>query len=204
MEGLLPYVGANKPMILQKIKRLDALALYPKFPVNEVEKNAYYFPEVYASYRLTVASDKGPSVAKDIAANLTLLVANMSYDTLLFMGDLKFPLYRKPSALPSDLKAVSYLQANEIGPRFNGAIKVYLPSLKEFTRHLYWMVRTNTACGIIHFMDEGQNILGSIHYQGEVLLASLNKATHQQLQSAFKKTGFKTELVNHPWHFPPP
>ncbi|MES2647075.1 MAG: hypothetical protein V4717_09390 [Bacteroidota bacterium] len=190
--------------MLQKIKRVDALARYPKFPVTDIEKNAWYFPEVYASYRLTVASDKGPTMAKDIAANLTLLVANMSYDSLLFMSDLKFPLYRKPSALPSDIKAVSYLQANNIGPRFTGAIKVELPLLKEFTRNLYWMVRTNTASGAIHFLDEEQNILGSIHYHGEVLLASLTRETHVKLLSAFKKTAFNTELVNHPWHYPPP
>lgn len=191
-------------MMLQKIKRADTLALYPKFPTTDVEKEAYFFPGVYASYRLTVEPERGPSQAKSIAENLTLLAANLQYERLLFMGDLTFPLYRNPGPLPSDIKAVAWLQANHIGPRFNGAIKVPLRSLKAFTRHLYWMVRTNTAQGVIHFMDEGQNILGSIHYSGEVLLASLNESTHKLLHSAAEKTAFKTELVNHPWHYPPP
>ena len=179
--------------MLHKIKRSVALYKYPKFPLSDHVKEEYFFPKTFKNYTLVVDYKSTRGLIKSLAIEFTQLIHNLNFDSLIFLGDLKCPLYRDHNYKPVK-RALEYFQANKVGKTFNGAIEVDLKELNEFTRHLYWLIRTNAACPIIHFIDNKQNVLGSIHYSGDLLIRTLNRKTDRRFLESVENTNFKFQL----------
>ena len=87
--------------------------------------------------------------------------------------------------------ALAYLTENKIGRRFNGAIEVDISELFVFIQHFYIMTKCDASLPYFHFMDKGQNLIGCIHYSGELGISTLNKKANNLFLSKIKNTKFQ-------------
>ena len=185
--------------MLVKIKRQDCLDKFSKFPQREYDKliddDIYFYPKVHSLYWLKVESKSSRGLTKILATEITILFQELNIDRLIFLGDTKYPWISKLSADRKDYKsltnALTYLKENKIGRRFNGAIEVDNSELFVFIQHFYVMTRCDATLPYFHFMDEGQNLIGCIHYSGKLGISTLNKKTNNLFLTKIKKTKFQ-------------
>ena len=55
------------------------------------------------------------------------------------------------------------------------------------------MTRCDASFAYIHFMDKGQNLIGYIHYSGELRIDTLNKKTDNLFLKTIRETKFQDE-----------
>ena len=89
--------------------------------------------------------------------------------------------------------ALAYLTENEIGRRFNGAIEVDISELVAFIQHFYIITRCDASFAYFHFMDKEQNLIGYIHYSGELRIDTLNKKTDNLFLKTIRVTKFQDD-----------
>jgi hypothetical protein len=177
------------PMLL-KIKREQSLDKYPKFPQSGYKNEVYSFPKAINNYILSFESKSTRGHIKLLSQLLCEIASRLNYKHLVFLGDYKRPwLYQNNSYKPVK-RAMQYLIANKVGKNFDGALFVDTADLSEFSKHLYWLVRCNAALPIFNFLDEEQNIVGSICHYGNIHLSTLNKRADKQLMAIIEKNDF--------------
>jgi hypothetical protein len=164
-----------------KLKRDECLSRHPKFPVADYLREQFEFPVVFKSYFLSITPRPRTKYIKALSVAIGNLVEELGYEFLIFLGDSKTSwLYRseenrgKSKAIN---EALDYFGNKNIGPRFNGALRLDVTEVGEFTEHLYWLTSPNAALPIFHFMDGSENILGSICQYGTVHFNTLNSGT---------------------------
>lgn len=188
--------------MLLKIKRQDCLDRFSKFPTRAYDKikdeDVFSYPEVYAFYWLKLVSKSTTARTKMLATEIAALFQKLNIDKLIFLGDTNCPWISKSSAERTDvkslIKAITYLTENKIGKRFNGAIEVDISELFVFVQHFYTITRCDAAFSNFHFMDKGQNIIGFIHYSGELRIDTLNKKTNDIFLDSIRTTKFQDSL----------
>ena len=85
---------------------------------------------------------------------------------------------------------MQYLSSNKVDKGFNGGLQVEVSDLHEFLKHFYCLTSCDASLPYFHFMDLDQNIVGFIHYSGEVRIDTLNKRTEELFGNAIKETKF--------------
>ena len=185
--------------MLVKIKRQDCLNIFSKFPLREydpkTDEEKFFYPKVYATTGwLTLNSKSKGGLTKLLAIELTQLIKNLGYDKLIFLGDTNQCWTSKLSLQRDDYKplkeALEYLMNNKIGRKYNGALEVDQLELFVFLKHFYCLTRCDASLPYFHFMDKGQNLIGNIHYTGEVRIDTLNKVTAKKVSTLIPKTNF--------------
>ena len=187
--------------MLTKIKRQDCLEKFPKFPQREYDKSKdeeiFTNPKIHSLYWLKLESKSSRGLTKILATEITILFQKLNIDKLIFLGDTKYSWISKLSAERVDYKplisALAYLTENKIGRRFNGAVEVDISNLFVFIQHFYIMTRCDASFAYFHFMDKGQNLIGYIHYSGELRIDTLNKKTDNLFLKTIRETKFQDE-----------
>ena len=187
--------------MLTKIKRQDCLEKFPKFPLREYDKSkdeeVFSYPKIHSLYWLKLESKSSRTFAKMLATEITSIFEKLNIDKLVFLGDTKYPWISKLSAERTDYSpltnALTYLTENKIGRRFNGAIEVDISETLIFIQHFYTMTMCDASFAYFHFMDKGQNLIGYIHYSGELRIDTLNKKIDTEFLKVIGTTKFKNE-----------
>ena len=188
--------------MIRKIPRKKCLLQYPKMPWSIPYREKYVFPKIYDEHVLTLLSKSAKTHAKNIAIALQILLQNMRYDKIIFLGDSTIPwLYRQSEYKPAK-EGLDYLIANKLSKTFNGGLVVDTTDINPFLKHLYWLVRTNTVLAYVHGIDEGQHIIINVCQYGSIHFCTLDEETdklfHRHLQSSglqFREGG----TCNSPW-----
>jgi hypothetical protein len=172
-----------------KVPRWVFLKQYRNFVTADSYHNKYFYPDTYDNYILYAEAKSTVGLCNKVSAGLTDLARALGYDSLNFLGDNSIPwLFREHDYKPVDL-ALKHLANNKVGKKFNGAIKVNIAHLPEFTKHLFWLVRCNGVVFYPHFSDPGFNIMGSICNYGNFHFSTLNKATDIAFNEAMNSIG---------------
>ena len=191
--------------MLTKIKRQDCLDNYQTFPLRSYdyknEEEEFFYPEVFKSYILTLPSKSFKGHVKTLGIELAKLIKALHADTLVFLGDIETPWLHQSNEYKPVNEAQLYLAANKIGKRFNGALQVDTLELPVFIKHLSWLVRCNATLPYFHFIDEQQNIVGSICQYGNLHLETLNKQADKSLKTFLNYSKFEYGNKNscHNW-----
>lgn len=190
--------------MLTKVRRQDCLDQYQTFPLRgydyDKDEDTFFYPKVLKSYILTLASKSFKGHVKVLGIEVTKLAKALQADTLIFLGDTEIPwLYQHNDYKPAK-EAQEYLTGKKVGKRFNGALQVDTSELPTFIKHLGWLTRCNAALPYFHFIDKGQNIVGSICKYGNLHLDTLNghadKTFKQSVGSSQFEYGDKNSCYN--------
>lgn len=180
--------------MLNKIRRQDCLEQYQTFPLQSYDdknEEEFFYPEVFKRYILTLPSKSFKAHATFLGKEMAKLVKALNTDALIFLGDTETPwLYQNNDYKPVKA-AQEYLTYHKTGKRFNGALRVDTAEMSTFIRHLAWMTRCNAALPDVHFIDQGQNIVGSICKYGNLHLDILNKQADKILKTFMNSTKFE-------------
>ena len=182
--------------MLEKIARDICLIKYRKFPLRDFEKDEEisFYPEIHSHnwFELEHKSDAG--LTKILSAELSKLYENLKVENVIFFGDYIRNWISKFTEERKDYKAlidsVAYFKHQKVGKRFNGAVKVSIAELPEFIKHFFVLTRCDGEFAYYHFLDEKENLLGFIHYSGEVRFEILNQKTEKMFVEEIKKTKF--------------
>lgn len=173
--------------MLSKVSRQKCLNDYPVFPLRsydyKTDEEEFFYPQVFKSYILTLSSKSYNGHIKVLGTELTRWTKELDSDSLIFLGDVELAWLNQENDYKPAKEAQEYLIHNNIGKRFNGAIRVSIPELPTFIRHLSWLTRCNAALPYFYFTDTGKNIMGHICQYGNLHLDTLNEKTDKQLRS---------------------
>ncbi len=154
----------------------------------------FFYPKVFRSYVFTLDSKSLKGHTKLLAAELGNLTKELGFENLVFLGDnnnywlTKLSLGRNDYKLLGD--ALQYLIDNKVGKRFDGALEVENAELSIFIKHFFCLVRCDASLPYFHFMDKGQNFVGSICQYGNFHLDTLNKKTDDRFKKALATSKF--------------
>ena len=179
--------------MLTKIKRQGCLDNYQTFPLRSYDKDEekLFYPKVFKSYILTLPSKSFKGHVNALGIELNKLTKALQAHTLIFLGDTEIPwLYQFNDYKPVK-EAQEYLTANKISKRFDGALQVDTSELPTFTKHLAWLIRCNAALPYFYFIDEGQNIVGSICKYGNLHLDTLKEQVDKSLKTFLDSSKFE-------------
>lgn len=175
--------------MMQKIPRKQCLLQYPKLPWSIPYREKYYYPKVHKQYVLTLPSKSAKGHAKNIADALQVLLKNMGYSKLIFMGDSTIPwLYRQSGYEPAN-DGINYLVQNKVSKTFNGGLAVDVNELGSFVKQLFWLVRTNTILPQVYGLDEGQHIVVNICKYGNIHFDTLDEEGDEMFDKHLPATG---------------
>lgn len=182
----------------KKILRDICLIKYRKFPLRDFEKEIdneiFFYPKTYSHYWLKLNHKTDNNLTNELATEITKLYQNLNIEDLIFFGDFNRNWISKYTQERIDFKplidSVNYFKSHKITNRFNGAVKVNISELNEFLTHFYVLTRCDAEFVHYHFLDEKQNLLGFIHYSGEIRFDSLNAKTDELFLKKIIQTKF--------------
>jgi hypothetical protein len=181
--------------MLTKIRRQDCLDQYQTFPLRgydyDNDEETFFYPKVFKSYILTLSSKSFRGHVNALGIELTKLAKALQFDTLLFLGDTETPWLYQNNAYKPVKEAQEYLSGRKTGKHFNGALQVEISELPTFIKHLTWLTRCNAALPYFHFIDKGQNIVGSICKYGNLHLDTLCEQADETLRSFVDSSRFE-------------
>ncbi len=185
--------------MLLKIEREVCLAKYRNFPLCPYDPNSdeevFYYPKTVSGGWYDLYAKTKREFSKILQMEFTKLVKECGFENLIFFGDKPTPWITKLSSKRTDnafiIKAVRYFEDNKLGKKFNGGVQVGISELPEFIKHFYCLTRSDGTFGGFYFSDPAQNILGFIHYSGEVLFQTLIEEFESKFVKSIKKTAFK-------------
>ena len=194
-QSLVRYRQCYLDSMLTKINRQDALRIYTTFPLRNYDykkdEEMFFYPKIYTSNILTILSKSFRGLSTQSGIGLTKLTKDLSYDTLLFMGDTELSWLNQNNDYRPAKEAQQYLINNKVGKRFNGALQVHNSELPTFIKHLSWLTRCNASLPYFHFIDSGQNVVGHICKYGNLHIDTLKEGTSTLLKKAISKSSFK-------------
>jgi hypothetical protein len=186
--------------MIEKINRDICLIKYRKFPLREFEKNdeISFYPKIYNHYWLTLEHNSEVQLIKILSSEITKLYRNLNVENLIFFGDYNRNWISKITEERKDYKplieSVNFFKEQKITKRFNGAVKVNLEELEEFIKHFYVLTKCDGDFAYYHFLDDRENILGFIHYSGEVRFDVLTQKMEKVLLEELGKTKFAKKV----------
>ena len=185
--------------MLIKIDRQEAITNFPILPLRHYDKKkdeeVFNSPQVFANYVLTLPSKSYRGHQKLLGAQITVLVKNLGYDHLIFLGDIDIAWLRGFDTYENFQKELQYLADNKVGKRFNGALQVDTNELPTFIKHLSWLVATNGVLPYVHFTDPGQNIVGDICQYGNLHISTKTQVADKRFKDIVAKSQF-TYLID--------
>ena len=122
---------------------------------------------------------------------MTGMVGQHHRNLQIFLGDTETPWLYQDNDYKPVKAAKEYLTFHKIGKRFNGALQVDTAELPTFINHLAWLTRCNAALPTVHFIDKGQNIVGSICKYGNLHLDTLNEQTDKVIALLVESSKFE-------------
>lgn len=185
--------------MLLKIEREVCLAKYRNFPLYpydpNTEEEVSYYPNTVGGGWFELHAKTRREFSKMLQMEFTKFVKECGFENLIFFGDKPTPWITKLSSKRTDyasiIKAVQYFEDNKLGKKFNGGVQVSISELPEFIKHFYCITRSDSTFDVFYFSDPAQNILGFIHYSGDVLFQILIEEFESKFVKAIKKTAFK-------------
>lgn len=127
---------------------------------------------------------------KLLGLKLVKLGEDLDFKSLIFLGDTKTAwLYQENNYKPVE-EAQQFLKDQKVGKKFNGGLQIKTASLPVFIKHIGWLTRCNAALPYFHFVDERQNIVGYIHYSGDLRIDTLNENTDSIVKMWITKNNF--------------
>ena len=186
---------AIRHRMLIKINRQDAIAKYPKLPLraynSKEEDYDFFYPETFTGYVLTLPSKSFKGHIKLLGTEISDLTTRLGFDKLIFLGDIITPWLYRDHNFKQAKEGLQFLVDNKIGKRFNGALQVGTDQLPTFIKHLSWLVRTNAILPYVHFIDPGQNVIGTICKYGNLHIYTVNKKADKPLKELIDKSKFE-------------
>jgi hypothetical protein len=184
--------------MLEKITRDICLIKYRKFPLRDFEKEIdeeiFFYPKIHSHYWLKLEHKSEAGLIKILSTEIIKLYKNLNVENLIFFGDYNRNWISKFTEMREDYKplidSVNYFKQQKISKRFNGAVKVNKAELIEFIKHFFVLTRCDAEFAYYHFLDEKENLLGLIHYSGEVRFDTLNEKTNKVFLKEINKTKF--------------
>ena len=167
--------------MIAKVKRLDCLRKYAKFPQIYNESD-FFYPKAFYCYTFTLPRTSINVYVKKLSQQFTQLIELLKFDTLIFLDDYKMPWRGQDNEYKPAKRALQYLIEQNVGKRFNGGLEVNLGDLSEFSKHLFWLSRCNASLPTFHYMDKGENILGYLCKYGNLHVQTLNKRIDNKFQ----------------------
>lgn len=185
--------------MLKKISREDCLKEYPLFPLRHYDEDKdeeyFFYPKVISGHWMELHTEYDEELTEKLSKELRNLMTSLGIEYLVFLGDTdqqwlsKRALERKdyvPFAI-----AVRYFLQQQIDPAFNGGVKVSADDLEIFLNHFYTFVRCDASLPYFHFIDNNQQILGTIHYSGQIRIDRFNEHADQAFEKRISNTAFK-------------
>ena len=180
--------------MLIKIERQEVIDKFPNLPLrfynSEEDDYVFKYPKVFANYVLTLLSKSYKGKIKLLGSQLVFLLNNLGYDNLIFLGDEDTAWLWRLKVHENFQEGLQYLVDNKINKRFNGALQVDTAEIPTFIKHLALLVRTNGILPYVHFVDFGQNIIGSICQHGNLHISAKNKMADKNFKNAIAKSQF--------------
>jgi hypothetical protein len=181
--------------MLIKINRQDCITKYPKLPLSVYnstkEDYDFFYPETFTGFALTLPSKSFKGHIKLLGTEINNLTTHLGFDKLIFLGESNLPWLYRDYDFKQAKEGQQYLVDNKIGKKFNGALQVDTSALPMFIKHLAWMVRTNAVLACVHFIDPGQNIIGTICQYGNLHIYTINKKVNSRLKEIIDKSKFQ-------------
>ncbi len=86
-------------------------------------------------------------------------------------------------------EAFTYLKVHKVSKTFNGGLVVDTSDVAEFTRHLFWLTRSNGIVQFVYGMDERQQIQLNICQHGNIHFDTLDEPSDKLFHKALSSTG---------------
>jgi len=183
-------LNIHKPLFI-KVGRKAFLEKYPTYVHSKRNGDDYVSPEIFSSYILYLEAGSTQGKCNKLSRELAKLLTLLNYTEINFLGESSIPwLYREHDYRPVK-QALTYLADNNINKSFNGAIKVSLENLPEFTKSLFWLVRCNGIVMYVNFSDNGFNFTASICQCGNLHISTLHENLDAAFRNAVNRTAFK-------------
>lgn len=182
----------------EKISRDICLIEYRNFPLWEVDektdKEYSFYPKIHSHYWLKLDSSSDKSLTKKLSIELTKLFEAIGIRELIFFSAHNAQWISKHTSQRDDTaalkKAITYFKDNKLSGKFNGAIKIFKPEFLTFFEHIHTLTVCDSGFYHNHFLDNNQQILGYIHYSGEIRFDILDKEMNEKFLKEIKNTHF--------------
>ena len=188
--------NATAKVMIEKISRDICLIKFRQFPLRDFVKDEtiFFYPKVYYRLWCELKDCQNSKLAKTLSTEIRKLYTSLGVENLIFFCDYNRNWISKFTEQRKDYKplieSIAYFEKNKINKRFNGAVKVNLEELEEFIKHFYIITKFDSEFAYYYFTDEKENLLGHIHYSGEVCFDILNKKMEKVLLEKLEMTKF--------------
>ena len=184
--------------MIKKITRDISIIKYRNFPLWEVDdetQNEFsHFPKIHSHYWVKLIDQDEERIAEKLTSELSKLYGLLGINQLIFLSAVNMPWIAEHIAEEDEykplIKAVSYFDRFKLTEKFNGAIKVDKSDFQEFFKHFIMLTKCDSGFFHNHFLNEKQDILGYVHYSGEVEFYTLNQGMNEQFLKKIKATDF--------------
>lgn len=184
--------------MIKQIKRKKCLAKYPIFPLRtyneDIEDYDYFYPDTFSSYILILKSKSYKKLLNNLGKELSDLCTGLKSGCLIFMGDEKLAWRFREGKYKNFKKGMEYFASEGIKKTFSGGVAVGADDMVEFVKYLTDLTAVNGLIQYVHFIDESQNIIGSICNYGDIHITTMNKNGDELFIQAVSNT--KLEFVN--------
>ena len=184
--------------MLKKSSREDCLKKYPSFPLRcydeDRDEEDFFYPQVISGQWIELSTKKDEELTDKLAKELTNLFKSLDIEYLVFLGDTEQPWLSTLALERKDYmpltEAVRYFMHYKVDTGFNGGIEVSIDNVEVFLIHFYTLVRCDASLPYFHFIDNNHQILGTIHYSGQVRIDRFHEQANQLLEEQISNTSF--------------
>jgi len=180
---------------MNKLKRKECLAKYPKFPRANYYHNKFYYPDSAANYLLTIDSTSADNHIKTLSFEIIKLLDHLKIGELIFLGDTSSGWLSQDNDFKKVKEVYAYFEANKTRRTFNGGLIVNKGELPEFLKHLFWLGRCNASFPSVYFMDNEQNFVANICKYGSLHLSWLNPVTEGSINTFLSQNKFLIQIT---------
>jgi len=181
--------------VIRQIKRKKCLETYPIFPQRtyneDIEDYDYFYPDTFASYTLILKSKSYKKLLNNLGKELFNLCVRLKSKRFIFLGDEKLAWKFRDGKYKNFNKGMSYLANEGIKKTFSGALVVGGENMVEFVKHLTNLTAVNGLIQYVHFIDESQQIIGSICQYGDIHITTMNEDGDKLFIKAISNTKFE-------------
>jgi len=160
----------------------------------EGDKEISFYPKIYSHHWFELEHKSNAGFVKILSSEISNLFKNLNVESLIFFGDYDRNWISKFTESRIDnkslIKSVDFFKKHKIARKFNGAVKVNVTELEEFVRHFYVLTQCDGGFVYYHFLDENENLLGYIHYSGEVRFDILTQEMDKVFLEKINRTNF--------------
>ena len=181
--------------MIKQIKRKKCLAKYPIFPLRtyneDIEDYDYCYSDPFSSYTLILKSKSYKRLLNNLGKELSSLCSGLKSGSFIFLGDEKLAWRFREGKYKNFKKGMEYFAGMGIKKTFSGALAVPKDDMTEFVKYLTDLTAINGLIQYVHFIDESQNIIGSICKYGDIHITTMNEHANNQFIQAVSDTNFE-------------